>query len=436
MKSIVVPNDCFLVSFDIVNLFPNVPPSDCVKLVRNLLNSSNLPDYVTQDLINLLLIALDQNFFNFSNVTYKQEGGLNMGSNLSPILADIFMNHIETNIIAINNLFKSHIIFWARYVDDVLAIFKGSKEDLSQFLDFINTVHPNIKFTNEIETDGIIPFLDLQIIRSENKLQFDIFRKPTTTDNIIPYQSAHPMNLKLSAFHSLFLRLLSIPLTHNAYNTDLYTIRTIAKNNGFPDSVIENLYQKVKHKLALRRITALDIIKTGQKKYFSLPYIPKLSENIAYILKKIGACFSHNVSNTLKNIFTSRAEDCDQMQRSGVYRLTCTCGCFYIGRSFRSLKTRTDEHLREITRKLNNTTTSNNNFKSTFAEHVITAKHLFNPDCAPIDILHTSSNDYITNFLEIFEILLAKQSLSDKFLNDNSDFNNVMLDSLISRNIF
>jgi len=41
-------------------------------------------------------------------------------------------------------------------------------------------------------------FLDLTIIKETNRITFDIFRKPTTTDLIIPKDSCHPIEQKLA----------------------------------------------------------------------------------------------------------------------------------------------------------------------------------------------------------------------------------------------
>ena len=106
-----------------------------------------------------------------------------------------------------------------------------------------------------------------------------------------------------------------------------------------------------------------------------------------------------------------------------------------MGRSYRTIKTRTDEHLNEIARKLKNTS-GGNHYKSTFAEHVLTSNHVVDPDAPAIDILHSCSKDQITNYLEIMEILLAKHSSPIMLLNDNIDFNNFIISNLINKNIF
>ena len=434
LESTVISGDCFLVSFDIVNLFPSVPPSECITLTRNLLYSSNLPNYVTQGLSDLLDVAMEQNFFQFKDCIYKQSSGLAMGSNLSPLMADIFMNNLETTMIVKHHLFIKHIKFWTRYVDDVFAIFKGTEDDLKEFLIFLNTVHANIRFTHELEINSSLSFLDLNIHRTSNTISFDIYRKPTATDHVIPYQSSHPLNIKLAAFHALFHRLLSIPLNQISYKTELNNIKQIARNNGFPDDLIFTLYHKIKRKMTLHRITSLCKIARLEKKFFSIPYIPRLSEKIQYALKKFNICISHKVNKTLKAIFSTKVDTIDRLQMSGVYKLSCTCGMFYIGRSFRAIKTRTDEHTKEITRKLANTS-SCHYYKSSFAEHVLISKHKFNSNNPELDILHLCTKNQITNYLEIIEILSAKHTTPENLLNDVQDFNNVIIGKLVNSNV-
>ena len=63
--------------------------------------------------------------------------------------------------------FKS-FIFWYRYVDDILAIFLGTRRQLQIFLNFINNLHKNISFTLELEDNNSINFLDLTITKCKD----------------------------------------------------------------------------------------------------------------------------------------------------------------------------------------------------------------------------------------------------------------------------
>jgi hypothetical protein len=60
-----------------------------------------------------------------------------------------------------------------------------------------------MKFTIETETENMINFLDITIMKERVGLTFDIYRKPTNTDCIIPHDSCHPTEHELAAVRYL-----------------------------------------------------------------------------------------------------------------------------------------------------------------------------------------------------------------------------------------
>ena len=87
-----------------------------------------------------------------------------MGSGLAPILANLFMGLNEE--VWIENFqwtsedistIESH---YRRYVDYIFSVFNNSFV-AKEFVNYINTRHPNIKFAMETEVNKIIPVLDV-----------------------------------------------------------------------------------------------------------------------------------------------------------------------------------------------------------------------------------------------------------------------------------
>ena len=88
---------------------------------------------------------------------------------------------------------------WIRYVDDILIVWEGKVNEFKKFAEELNNVEKTIKFQEEI--GGLeINFLDINIKIEDNKLKFDIYRKETYSDLIIPQESYHPVNY-LSLIH-------------------------------------------------------------------------------------------------------------------------------------------------------------------------------------------------------------------------------------------
>ena len=109
--------------------------------------------------------------------------GAAMGSPVSPLLANLFMEWLEKQAIATAPV-ECKQKFWKRYVDDVLELIK--KGQVRNLTDHINTIDStgNTKFTYEEEEDKQIPFLDTLLVRREDGLvKLLVYRKKSHTDH-------------------------------------------------------------------------------------------------------------------------------------------------------------------------------------------------------------------------------------------------------------
>jgi len=107
-------------------------------------------------------------YFTFNNMIYKQTYDAPMGSSLSPIVADIVMQDLETEYI---NKFDFHLTLYYRYVDDIVLAAPTDKINL--ILESFNNYHERLKFTVEHEKDRPLSFLDLLITISNNIIYID-----------------------------------------------------------------------------------------------------------------------------------------------------------------------------------------------------------------------------------------------------------------------
>ena len=68
------------------------------------------------------------------------------------------------------------LINWYRYVDDTIAFVK--EDQIDNIVSALNGHHQDIKFTHETEENGMIPFLDVSMQRTnDNKLRLKVYRK-------------------------------------------------------------------------------------------------------------------------------------------------------------------------------------------------------------------------------------------------------------------
>ena len=161
-----------------------------------------------------------------------------MGNPLSPIVANFWLWMVE-NKIKSKPWFPRH---WYRYMDDIFAIIPKTETEF--ILEKLNNIHPNIKFTQEIEKDNRLPFLDIWVLKKLGKLEFGIYHKPSSTNQCIPYESHHPISHKLAVFHASFHRLCNIVLNKEEKEKELQYIYKTAWENGYAKNLIEKIYKK------------------------------------------------------------------------------------------------------------------------------------------------------------------------------------------------
>ena len=154
-------NGKFLVSYDVNSLFTNIPLKETIKLAVDLIKTSypNLK-ISSDDLTKLFKFATCETHFLFNGKFYDQIDGVAMGSPLAPVLANLFMGLNEN--LWIGNFQETSPSYYRRYINDIFSVFNNSFEP-KEFFNYINTRHPNIKFTLETEVNKIDSFLDALI---------------------------------------------------------------------------------------------------------------------------------------------------------------------------------------------------------------------------------------------------------------------------------
>ena len=94
-----------------------------------------------------------------------------MGTKMAPSFANLFLGMFETN--ALTNAPWQPQTWW-RYIDDILMIWTEASDRLKIFLDYLNNIHPTIKFTSSHSLTNV-PLLDVMVslhnVSVKSKLQ-------------------------------------------------------------------------------------------------------------------------------------------------------------------------------------------------------------------------------------------------------------------------
>ena len=157
--------------------------------------------------------------FVFNGQLFDQIDGVAMGSPLGPSLANIFMCMLEQRYLnECPSEFKPVLYRW--YVDDTLCLFR-SRSDIEKFLDHINSYHPNIKFTVELEMDNTLPFLDVSVTHDQNSFSTSLYRKKTFTGLYTDFGTLSPNDYKVNLIKVLVYLAFHICSTYTNFHDEV-----------------------------------------------------------------------------------------------------------------------------------------------------------------------------------------------------------------------
>ena len=152
-----------------------------------------------------------------------------------------------------------------------------TKIDAHNINAYINNIHKNLKLNPTNEEQNSIDYRDLTILRKHNKLEVDIYRKRTTTDTTINFMSNHPIEQKTAAYRFHITRMQSLPLDPNKKQKEWQTIQAIAKNNYFPQHLLQKLNRQIHNKTDHTRNRNKDNKRTWTTFTYHSPQIRKVT---------------------------------------------------------------------------------------------------------------------------------------------------------------
>lgn len=262
-----------------------------------------------------------------------------MGSPLSPILANLYMEFFEETALKSTETVPS---LWLRYVDDTFVIWPHGEDTLPGFLKHLNSIQSSIQFTMEKESGGSLSFLDVLVTRDQRQGKFrtTVYRKPTHTERYLHFDSYHPPHVKTGIIRTLVHRSKVISHDSVSHSQEVKHLTDVFKCNGYPQGFIKRAVTKSKPTQMDERLEP--------KATVSIPYVRGVSEKLRRICRKanIRVCFKSN--RTIRSIVMNVKPRSPPEDTKGViYRIPCQdCNKSYYGETGRTLKVRLTEHKR------------------------------------------------------------------------------------------
>ena len=153
------------------------------------------------------------------------------------------MGHIEEQI------FEQYTgtvpALYKRYIDDIVGATSSSKSEIEDFATYVNGFHPSLKFTWSI-SDEQLPFLDLYLKPTSDRLITSIYYKETDTHSYLNYTSSHPIRCKNSIPYSQFLRLRRICSDERDFDIKSKEMTVFFFiNRGYPQQILQQALNRV-----------------------------------------------------------------------------------------------------------------------------------------------------------------------------------------------
>ena len=286
----------------------------------------------------MLSICLKTTYFLYDGTIYAQVEGAAMGSPVSPIVANLFMEWFEESAIA---TFMYEVTLWKRYVDDTIVAL--CDELLDDFTNHINALHPAIKFTREEESEeGALPMLDALTRRDPSgRLSFTVYRKPTHTDQYLQFTSNQPLQHKLGVIRTLHHRAQTLCSSEEAKLDKIDHLKKVLSISGYTKSAWVTATRPRATPTAPRVPT-----ESPKKGHVTLPYVGHCSDAVARMIRKAGVAVHLKPYNTLRSRLVHPKDKVDKDDKAGlVYHVKCgDCDATYVGETERNLKKRISEH--------------------------------------------------------------------------------------------
>ena len=171
------------------------------------------PHCLPADIASLIRLYLTTTYFQFGSDFNEQVEGVAMGTHLSPVVANIYMQDFAQKALRTAPLKP---MLWLPYMDDTSVIWKHDDSALQSFLEHLSGQCAKSQFTMEKEIKGSISFLDVHMKKDGSNLTTSANRNsPTWIATSILYSSHH------CSMGSLALQTVSITEPNRFANRDL-----------------------------------------------------------------------------------------------------------------------------------------------------------------------------------------------------------------------
>ena len=132
------------------------------------------------------------------------------------MLANLFMVFYKKQWLKKFNFCK--VLLYRRYIDDIICLF-NCEVDAMKIFDYLNSKHPNIKFTFEKQNGGKFTFLDILISNESDNFCRTVFHKKTSISLYTNFTSFAPFSYKIGSIKTFLHHSFEISSSWNFFRS-------------------------------------------------------------------------------------------------------------------------------------------------------------------------------------------------------------------------
>lgn len=326
--------------------------------------------------------------------------------------------------------------FWKIYVDDHITAVPADK--ITTVKDLLNKyLEGVIEFTEEVEVDSKINFLDLTLhVDKSGKIRTNWYSKPIASNRLINYYSAHPSYMKNNVAKSFIRKMLTV--SHRDFHlANKERITNILRNNNFPMKLIFKLYDQVVNSHLNRTIQNTTVVPERQarnvnaiskrksypflpddskvntsadktnEKFPSMTYVPHLTEELCSQLRYFvpDVKIAPRPPQKLNQFYSKMKQPLMKVDLCGVvYQVPCKENdTDYIGETVQKVKTRMGQHNNDCS---DTNLAKKTNKRTALAHHAKESGHEFNFD----DVKILKKNKTKLRIQEVNQIIMHEDT--------------------------
>ena len=343
VKTWTIEEDEILVSYDVEKLYPSIPIQKALELIECLLKcKANLKEVTTFSIRSIMKLLR----WIFA-LTYCEYGGKHYVLDCGPIglsvVGEVAIIYMEDFQMRTKSERFPELENWPWYVDD--SVLKCKREKASEILKHINGIEPNtIKFTKEEEENNKLAVLDLElnVNRTEKKIECNVHYKKTNTNITIKKTSNHKESIKTGVIKGYADR--ARTLCDPKYLEDeMKNIEAVFEDNG---------YTKVEIRKAMEekgRNEETNNAEEDTRGMVVMQNIPNFTPKFNQIARKHGFRVANKTENKVKDLISTAKTPLGDKNMNVVYHIPCNCNKYcYVGETDRKWETRKKEHQNKV----------------------------------------------------------------------------------------